>query len=67
VLFIDHNTQEEADMKPVLSDLSASITELKKNSSGLLEHAAGEPVVILKHTRDAKKGNAPPLALTLGV
>ena len=38
-------------MKPVLSSLSASITELKKNPSALLKQAAGEPVVILNHNR----------------
>ncbi len=38
-------------MKPVLSDLSASITELKKNPSALLKQASGEPVVILTHNK----------------
>ena len=38
-------------MKEMLSKLSASITELKKNPSGLLEEASGEPVVILNHNR----------------
>ena len=38
-------------MKPVLSDLSASITELKKNPSALLKQASGEPVVILNHNK----------------
>jgi len=38
-------------MKQVLSDLSASITELKKNPSALLKQASGEPVVILNHNK----------------
>ncbi|MCJ7500922.1 type II toxin-antitoxin system Phd/YefM family antitoxin [bacterium] len=38
-------------MKPVLSDLSASVTELKKNPSALLKQASGEPVVILNHNK----------------
>jgi antitoxin StbD len=38
-------------MKQVLSNLSASITELKKNPSSLLKKASGEPVVILNHNK----------------
>ncbi len=38
-------------MKQVLSNLSASITELKKNPSALLKQACGEPVVILNHNK----------------
>ena len=38
-------------MKQVLSNLSASITELKKNPSALLRQASGEPVVILNHNK----------------
>ncbi len=38
-------------MKQVLSNLSASITELKKNPSALLKQASGEPVVILNHNK----------------
>lgn len=40
-------------MKQVLSNLSASITELKKNPSALLKQASGEPVVILNHNKPA--------------
>ncbi len=38
-------------MKQLLSNLSASITELKKNPSALLKQASGEPVVILNHNK----------------
>ncbi len=38
-------------MRQVLSNLSASITELKKNPSALLKQASGEPVVILNHNK----------------
>ncbi len=36
-------------MKAVLSSLSASISELKRNPSALIEQADGEPVAILNH------------------
>ena len=38
-------------MKQILSKMSASITELKKNPSALLKQASGEPVVILNHNK----------------
>ena len=36
-------------MKQVLSSCSASISELKKNPTALLNEAQGSPVVILNH------------------
>ena len=36
-------------MKAVLASLSASISELKRNPSALIEQADGEPVAILNH------------------
>ncbi len=36
-------------MKSVLASLSASISELKRNPSALIEQADGEPVAILNH------------------
>jgi len=38
-------------MNTVLSLFSASVSELKKNPSGLLEKSEGEPVAILNHNR----------------
>ena len=38
-------------MSPILSPYSASITELKKNPSQLIEQANGEAVAILNHNR----------------
>lgn len=38
-------------MKAVLANCSASISELKKNPSALIEEAQGEPVAILNHNR----------------
>ena len=38
-------------MNTVLSPFSASVSELKKNPSGLLEQAEGEPIAILNHNR----------------
>lgn len=38
-------------MSPVLSPLSASISELKKNPSQLIERADGEVVAILNHNK----------------
>lgn len=38
-------------MKPILADLSASISELKKNPSALLQQAEGSPITILNHNR----------------
>jgi len=38
-------------MNTVLSPYAASVSELKKNPSGLLEKSGGEPVAILNHNR----------------
>ncbi len=38
-------------MRLVLANISASITELKRNPSALLKRASGEPVVILNHNK----------------
>lgn len=36
-------------MKSLLASRSASITELKKNPSALIEESEGEPIAILNH------------------
>ena len=36
-------------MKPLLANCSASITDLKKNPSALIDQAEGEPIAILNH------------------
>jgi antitoxin StbD len=38
-------------MKTVLANCSASISELKKNPTALIEEAEGEPIAILNHNR----------------
>lgn len=38
-------------MKKSLANCSASISELKKNPSALIEQAEGEPIAILNHNR----------------
>ncbi|MBU0462230.1 MAG: type II toxin-antitoxin system prevent-host-death family antitoxin [Proteobacteria bacterium] len=38
-------------MESVLADCSASISELKKNPSALIELSDGEPIAILNHNR----------------
>ena len=38
-------------MKPVLATCSASISELKRNPSALIEQAEGEPIAILNHNK----------------
>lgn len=38
-------------MKAVLANCSASISELKKNPSALIDQAEGEPIAILNHNR----------------
>lgn len=38
-------------MDHVLAPLSTSISELKRNPSGIIERAGGEPVAILNHNR----------------
>jgi antitoxin StbD len=40
-------------MEPLLAELSASITDLKKNPSALIEASSGQPIVILNHNRPA--------------
>lgn len=38
-------------MNPILSPYSASISELKKNPSRLIERAGGEAIAILNHNK----------------
>ncbi len=38
-------------MKSVLANCSASISELKKNPTALIEMADGQPIAILNHNR----------------
>lgn len=38
-------------MESVLANCSASISELKKNPSALIEQAQGEPIAILNHNK----------------
>lgn len=38
-------------MKTVLANFSASISELKKNPSALIDESEGEPIAILNHNR----------------
>ena len=38
-------------MESVLASCSASISELKKNPSALIERADGEPIAILNHNK----------------
>jgi antitoxin StbD len=38
-------------MNTVLSPYTASVSELKKNPSGLLKQTGGEPIAILNHNR----------------
>jgi antitoxin StbD len=38
-------------MKPVLANCSASISELKRNPSALIEQSDGEPIAILNHNK----------------
>lgn len=38
-------------MHTVLSSFTASVSELKKNPSTLLEQSGGEPIAILNHNR----------------
>ncbi len=38
-------------MKSVLANCSASISELKKNPSALIDESEGEPIAILNHNR----------------
>lgn len=38
-------------MKSILANCSASISELKRNPSALIEEADGEPIAILNHNK----------------
>ncbi len=38
-------------MKAVLADCSASISELKRNPSALIDQSGGAPIAILNHNR----------------
>ena len=38
-------------MESVLAECSASISELKKNPSALIEQSDGEPIAILNHNK----------------
>jgi antitoxin StbD len=38
-------------MESILAECSASISELKKNPSALIEQSDGEPIAILNHNR----------------
>jgi len=38
-------------MKSVLANCSASISELKRNPSALIEESEGEPIAILNHNK----------------
>jgi len=38
-------------MTPILTELSVSVSELKKNPTSLLYEAQGEPVAILNHNK----------------
>jgi len=40
-------------MKHILAELSASISELKKNPTAILQEAQGNPVTILNHNKPA--------------
>lgn len=49
LVFIKVFVFEDVIMKQVLSSCSASISELKKNPTALLNEAEGSPVAILNH------------------
>lgn len=40
-----------SEMKAVLADCSASISELKRNPSALIDQSGGAPIAILNHNR----------------
>jgi len=40
-------------MRQILADCSASISELKKNPTALLNESAGAPIAILNHNKPA--------------
>lgn len=39
------------DMQSILADVAVSVSELKKNPSGILAGAGGMPVAVLNHNR----------------
>jgi antitoxin StbD len=53
VLILNHNKEttetEVKDMKTILANCSASISELKRNPSALIKKSEGEPIAILNH------------------
>ena len=48
---ITTNIKRENTMESVLASCSASISELKKNPSALIDKSDGEPIAILNHNR----------------
>ena len=42
---------EGLDMQSILADIAVSVSELKKNPSGVMAGAAGMPVAVLNHNR----------------
>ena len=42
---------EGLDMQSILADVAVSVSELKKNPSGILAGAGGMPVAVLNHNR----------------
>lgn len=42
---------EGLDMQSILADVAVSVSELKKNPSGVLADAGGMPVAVLNHNR----------------
>lgn len=42
---------EGLDMQSILADVAVSVSELKKNPSGVLAGAGGMPVAVLNHNR----------------
>lgn len=42
---------EGLDMQSILADVAVSVSELKKNPSGILADAGGMPVAVLNHNR----------------
>jgi antitoxin StbD len=51
IIYPDIKLNYGANMKSVLANCSASISELKKNPSALIDLAEGEPIAILNHNR----------------
>ena len=51
IIYLKIKLNYGANMKAVLANCSASISELKKNPSALIDQAEGEPIAILNHNR----------------